>query len=89
MRAFARAKSDERGRLNYRSTLAAIVWLTHVLLGAPAVATDELVGLAMRVVDSLDIDVVALSQGPERWRPIGRLSFSVPRRATKPSADRV
>ena len=63
MRAFARAKSDERGRLNYRSTLAAIVWLTHVLLGAPAVATDELVGLAMRVVDSLDIDVAHVVPG--------------------------
>ena len=63
MRAFALAKSDERGRLNYRSTLAAIVWLTHVLLGAPAVAADELVGLAMRVVDSLDIDVVHVVPG--------------------------
>ena len=52
-------------------------------------AADELVGLAMRVVDSLDIDVVHVVPGPERWRPIGRLWFSVLRRATKPSADRV
>ena len=64
MRAFAAcAKSDERGRLNNRSTLAAIVSLTHVLLGAPAMAADELVGLAMRVVDSLDIDVVHVVPG--------------------------
>jgi chromate reductase, NAD(P)H dehydrogenase (quinone) len=52
-----RTKSDEHGHLNDKTTLAAIASLTQVLLGAPAMAADELVGLATRVVDSLDIDV--------------------------------
>jgi len=52
-----RTKSDEHGHLNDKATLAAIASLTHVLLGAPAMAADELVGLATKVVDSLDIDV--------------------------------
>jgi chromate reductase len=53
-----RTKSDERGRLTDEATLAAIASLTHVLLGAPALAADELVALATSVVDALDIDVV-------------------------------
>jgi chromate reductase, NAD(P)H dehydrogenase (quinone) len=52
-----RTKSDERGRLNDQATLAAITSVTHVLLSAPTMAADELVGLATRVVDSLAIDV--------------------------------
>jgi chromate reductase, NAD(P)H dehydrogenase (quinone) len=52
-----RTKSDEHGQLNDKTTLAAIASLTHLLLGAPAMAADELVGLATRVVDSLDVEV--------------------------------
>ena len=52
-----RTKSDESGRLKDQATLAAIASLTEVLLGAPAMAADELVAVAARVVDSLGIDV--------------------------------
>jgi chromate reductase, NAD(P)H dehydrogenase (quinone) len=52
-----RTKSDERGRLNDDTTLAAITSLTRVLLGAPSMAGDELVALAATVVASLGIDV--------------------------------
>jgi chromate reductase, NAD(P)H dehydrogenase (quinone) len=51
-----RTKSDEHGRLNDQATLAAIASLTQGLLAAPAMAADELVGLAARAVASLDID---------------------------------
>ena len=52
-----RTKSDDRGRLNDEATLAAIASLARVLLGASRMPTDELVGLATRVVGSLGIDV--------------------------------
>jgi chromate reductase, NAD(P)H dehydrogenase (quinone) len=52
-----RTKSDEHGRLNDGATLAAIASLTNVMLGAPAMVADELVRLATKVVDSLDVDV--------------------------------
>lgn len=52
-----RTKSDEHGHLNDEATLAAIGSLTQVLLGAPALAARELVGLATRVVDSLGVEV--------------------------------
>ncbi|MGH9275026.1 MAG: NADPH-dependent FMN reductase [Acidimicrobiales bacterium] len=52
-----RTKSDEHGHLNDEATLAAIASLTQVLLGAPALAAHELVGLATRVVDSLGVEV--------------------------------
>jgi NAD(P)H-dependent FMN reductase len=52
-----RTKSDEHGRLNDEATLAAIASLTNVMLGAPAMVADELVRLATRVVESLDVDV--------------------------------
>jgi chromate reductase, NAD(P)H dehydrogenase (quinone) len=51
-----RTKSDEQGHLNDGTTLAAIASLTQVLLRAPAMAAHELVGLATRVVDSLDVE---------------------------------
>jgi chromate reductase len=66
-----RTKSDERGRLNDEATLAALASLTHVLLGAPTMAADQLVRLATRVVDSLGIDVVHVA-------PAGSLDFNVP-----------
>jgi chromate reductase len=52
-----RTKSDQHGRLSDDATLAAIASLTRVLLAAPSMTGDELVGLATTVVHSLDIDV--------------------------------
>ncbi len=52
-----RTKSDEEGRLNDQPTLAAIASLTHLLINAPSMAADDLVGLATRMVDSLGIEV--------------------------------
>ena len=52
-----RTKSDDQGRLNDETTLAAIASSTRVLLRAPSMAADELVALATTVVDSLGIDV--------------------------------
>jgi NAD(P)H-dependent FMN reductase len=52
-----RRKSDQHGRLSDDATLAAIASLTRVLLAAPSMTGDELVGLATTVVHSLDIDV--------------------------------
>ncbi len=56
-----RTKSDHVGRLTDEATLSAIASLTDVLLQAPALAGAELVGLASRVVDSLQIDAARVA----------------------------
>jgi NAD(P)H-dependent FMN reductase len=52
-----RTKSDEHGRLNDGPTLTAIAALTRVLLDALTLPPDQLVTLATRVVESLEIDI--------------------------------
>jgi chromate reductase len=52
-----RTKSDEHGHLTDEATLATIASVTHVLLGAPSMTADDVVGLATTVVGSLGIDV--------------------------------
>ena len=59
-----RTKSDEAGRLSDEATLAALASLTGVLLGAPALAGEELVGLATQAVDQLGIDVSHVVPAP-------------------------
>jgi chromate reductase len=57
-----RTKSDQHGRLNDEATLGALASLTQVLLGAPSMAADDMVGLAVTVIDSLGIDVAHVAR---------------------------
>jgi chromate reductase, NAD(P)H dehydrogenase (quinone) len=52
-----RTKSDEHGHLNDEAMLAALASLTHVLLDAPSMSADDVVGLATATVYSLGVDV--------------------------------